>query len=141
MSTLVNPAYRAGPDIGMAGQIQCIDSYDIAVATSDIDLADLIKVFKARKGFVVTGAMLQSTDLDSSTGVVLALGDGSDDDRFITNATIGQAGGFTTTLAPAGALYEFTADTDIYIKVTTAPSGTAAAGTVRAVLFGYIRKA
>lgn len=140
MGTLTNPAYKIGPDIGLAGAIMSIDSGDVAVTTSDNELNDLVKVFRAKKGFCVTGAMMQATDMDGSSGIVMALGDAVVGDRFITNATIGQAGGFTSTLAAAGALYEFTADTDIYIKFTTGPSGTPAAGTVRAVLFGFMRK-
>ena len=73
MGTLTNPAYKTGPDFGHAGDVKIIDSDNIAVAVGDIDLNDLVKVFRAKKGFVVTGALLQSTDLDSSTGAVLAL--------------------------------------------------------------------
>lgn len=140
MGTLTNPQYKTGPDFGLAGSIVMIDSGDIAVATGDIDSGDLVKAFRATKGFCVTGAMLKSTDLDTdgSPAIVLALGDAVDDDRFITAATVGQAGGSTSTLAAAGAFYEFTADTDVFIKVTTA-ADVAAAGTVRAALFGYMK--
>lgn len=141
MGTLVNPAYTLAPSFGYAGQVRCIDSGDIAVAVGDIDASDLIKVFRARKGQVVIGALMESTDLDTdgSPAIVLALGDAVDDDRFITGATVGQAGGATSALAAAGYFHEFTEDTDIFVKVTTAADA-AAAGTIRAALLVYERK-
>lgn len=135
MPTLVNPAAELAPGLGFAGSVQLIDSGDIAVATGDIDAADLVEVFTARKGQMVVGAMLKSSDLDTdgTPAIVLSLGDAVDDDRFITAATVGQAGGTTVTLANAGAFYKFTADTKIFVRVTTA-ADVAAAGTIRAAL-------
>lgn len=140
MSTLVNPLFKTGPAFGYAFNELIIDSGDVAVATTDLDLNDLVKVFRAAKGFCVTGAIMQSSDIDSATSAAFQLGDLSVADRFISASTIGQAGGFTATTAAAGMFYEFTADTDIYIKVSTAP-GTPVAGTVRAALKGYMKKA
>lgn len=135
MPTLANPNYSLAPGIGLAGQVLLIDSKDIEVGTADITLNSLIKAFKVRKGQKVVGAILQSTDLDTngSPAIVMALGDLASAGRFITGATIGQAGGVTTVLASTGTFYTFTDDTDIYIKITTA-AATAAAGTIRAAL-------
>jgi len=138
MGTLVSPHYREAPSFGYAGTMKCIDSGDVAVATGDIDLNDLITVFRIPKGFTVVGAILEATDIDAhgTPTVTLALGDAGDDDRFITGATIGQAGGVGSTIAASGCFYTFTADTDVQVKVTAA-AATAAAGTIRACLIGF----
>ena len=135
MGTLVNPLAKLAPGLGYAGAVQVIDSGDIAVATGDIDLNDLVEVFTARKGQMVVGVLVSSTDLDSNGTplVTLALGDAGDDDRFLTGSTIGRTAGVDRTLAAAGAFYKFTADTKIYVKVTAA-AATAVAGTIRAAL-------
>ncbi len=138
MATLTNPNYGLAPSFGHAGDIKVVDSGDIAVATADIAANGLIKLFRARKGFVVTGAFMKATDLDTNgtPTITMVLGDLTDDDRFVASSTIGQAGGQTMTLAAAGTLYKFTADTDVYIKFP-AGAATAAAGTVSAGLIGY----
>ena len=58
MATLNNPNYSLSPGLGLAGQVQLVDSKDIVVATGDIALNGLIKAFKARKGQMVVGAIL-----------------------------------------------------------------------------------
>ena len=132
MGTLTNPLYGKAPGLGFAGAVQLVDSGEIAVATGDIDANDLVKAFLVKKGQIVVGALLEASDIDTNASplIVLAVGDASDDDRFITASNIGQAGGATQTLARTGMFYEFTADTDIYVKVTTG-AATAAAGTIR----------
>lgn len=139
MGTLVNPLYKTGPDFGHAGDMKVLDSGDVAVAVGDLDLNDLIKVFRARKGFCVTGVLVRSSDIDDATAALIQFGDADSAARFVAASNIGQAGGSTTTLASTGLLYEFTADTDCYLKISTAP-GTPVAGTVRAVLFGYMKR-
>jgi hypothetical protein len=42
---------------------------------------------------------------------------------------VGQAGGYTNTIATTGFAYQYTAETLVQVKVTTAPA-TAAAGTL-----------
>lgn len=141
MADLTNPAYSAtdAAYFGNARNIVTIDSKDVGIVAANTALNSLIKVFRVRKGFCVTGAYLKSTDIDTggSPAVALKLGDADDDDRFIAASNIGQAGGATNTLAAAGTLYVFTADTDVYIKVSTA-AATGAAGTLRAVLTGFM---
>jgi hypothetical protein len=96
-------------------------------------------LFRVPANFVVTSVYLNVTDIDSngSPAVLLTLGDTGDDDRFVTSTNIGQAGGTNTTLASTGLYYQFTADTDINLKIAT-QSATAAAGTVTAYLEGFI---
>lgn len=138
MATLNNPKYALAQTWGNAGMLKALDSGDIAVPATNLAANDLIKVFRAPKGFIVTGAYLYATDLDTNgtPTLTLALGDLADDDRFVAASTIGQAGGTTITLASAGAGYVFAEDTDVYIKAKAA-SATAAAGTVRCALIGF----
>ena len=141
MADLTNPNYSSNDAayFGNARNTVNIDSKDIGIAAANTALDSKIKAFRVRKGFCVTGAILKSTDIDTngSPAVLLDLGDLDDDDRFIAASNIGQAGGQTATLAAAGIGYIFTADTDVYIKMSTA-AATGAAGTVRAVLTGYM---
>lgn len=125
---------------GFAGTMKRYGCSAVALATTDLDLDSTVALFKVPKGFVLTSLSMTVTDMDTNgaPALVIALGDSVDDDRFITGATTGQAGGTNTTLAAAGVRYEFTAETEIVFKATTA-AATAAAGTITVDFFGYIK--
>ncbi len=131
-------AYRqpqTGPQ-GFARTMKCLGS-DIALVAADLALNATVGLFVVPKGFVLTSLSVVVPDLDTgSAALVFAIGDAVDDDRFITGATTGQAGGTNTTLAASGLNYEFTEDTEIVWKTTTA-AATAAAGTIKPRFFGY----
>lgn len=134
-------AYRqpqAGPQ-GFARTMKCFGA-DIDLVTGDLALNKTTGIFVVPKGFVLTSLSCVVPDLDSngSPALVFAIGDATDDDRFITGATTGQAGGTNTTLAATGLNYEFTDDTEIVFKATTA-AATAVAGTIKPRLFGYMK--
>lgn len=88
---------------------------------------DVVQMVKVQSGTTILGVYLSVDALDSSTGIVTAVGDGSDDDRFLTGLTIGRSGavGASGALAHSGHLYAYTADDTIDFKVTTAATGTA----------------
>jgi len=88
---------------------------------------DVVQMIKVSNGTVIVDVYLSVDALDSSTGIVTAVGDGNDDDRFLTALTIGRsaASGASGALAHTGHLYAYTADDTIDFKVTTAASGTA----------------
>lgn len=140
MADFTSPNYYPNPAnmLGVGRTIKYIDSGNVGITAANTEADSLIKVFRVRKGFCVTGAIMSATDIDTggSPAVTLMLGDTDNDDRLIAAANIGQAGGVTNTLAATGIGYIFTADTDVYIKVGTA-AATGAAGTVRAVLTGF----
>lgn len=93
---------------------------------------DVVQMIKVQSGERVLDVILSVDDLDSSTGIELGVGDGGDDDRYITASTIGQAGGLARMARHVGHGYAYTADDTIDIKVTTAATGTAATtGTLR----------
>lgn len=103
---------------------------EITVSAAGLTLNALFGSIKVPKGAVIIGAQLKSTDIDTgSAAVILAVGDTGDDDRLITGSTAGQAGTFSNTLAVTGFGYQYTAETLVQVKVTTAPA-TAAAGTI-----------
>lgn len=88
---------------------------------------DIVQMVKVQNGTVITGVFLSVDALDSSTGIVTAVGDGTTADRFITGSTIGRSGasGCQNMNNHAGHLYQYTADDTIDFKVTTAATGTA----------------
>ena len=88
---------------------------------------DVVQMVKVQAGTVITAVYLSVDALDSSTGIVTAVGDGVDDDRFLSGLTIGRSGavGSSGALLHGGHLYEYAADDTIDFKVTTAASGTA----------------
>jgi len=100
--------------------------------TAALVINDVIQMVKIPAGATVHEVQLSCDDLDTSgtPACVLAVGDGSDVDRFITASDIGQAGGFARMNNIAGVGYEYTADDTIDVKVTTAPATSAETGTI-----------
>jgi hypothetical protein len=113
---------RAG--IGMEA---VFETFEASVA---LIINDVIQMVKVPVGATILEILLGVDDLDSGTDVTLSVGDGSDVDRFIEAATIGQGGGVVrlgqgvTGAAAAGCMnYEYTAEDTIDIKVIAAPTG------------------
>lgn len=100
---------------------------EITVLAAQLTANALFGSIKVPKNAVIIGASLKSSDIDTdgTPAVVLAVGDSVDDDRLITGATVGQSGGVTQTLAATGFAYQYTAETTIQVKVTTAPDAAA----------------
>ena len=88
---------------------------------------DVVQMVKVQAGTVILAVYLSVDALDSSTGIVTAVGDGVDDDRFLSGLTIGRSGavGSSGALVHGGHLYAYTAADTIDFKVTTAATGTA----------------
>lgn len=88
---------------------------------------DVVQMVKVAPGTTVIDCVLAVDALDSSTGVVVAVGDGGVADRFITASTIGRsaAAGVARLNNAVGHLYLYSAADTIDFKVTTAASGTA----------------
>lgn len=104
---------------------------EITVSAAQLTLNATLGSVKVPKGAVIIGVQLLSTDIDTggSPAVVLGVGDSGDDDRLLSGATVGQAGGFSNTIAATGYAYQYTSETTVQVKVKTAPA-TAAAGTL-----------
>lgn len=104
-------------------------TYELAAA---LVVNDIIQMVKIPKGARIVNVILGTDDLDSgaSPAIVLAVGDGTTADRFISGSTVAQAGGVATIGKVDGVGYVYTADDTIDIKVTTAPATGATSGTL-----------
>lgn len=98
---------------------------------------DVLNFGVAPKGFRVLYGALESSDIDTngSPTVTINIGDSGSASRFFSAATVGQAGGVTTTLAAAGNDYQFTDDTLIVGAFGAGPA-TGAIGTISVTLTG-----
>ena len=107
------------------------DTVSHSVTTAELQLNDVIQMVKVPKGATVLDVILVSTDIDTngSPAVVLAVGDGDDNDYYVTGSTIGQAGGIVRSNALTAKPKTYTADDTIDVTVTTA-AATAATGTI-----------
>ena len=109
----------------------------IPIVTADLVTGNQVALFTVPAGFVVTGMVIDTTQLDSSTGLTVSVGDAASNARFLSASTSFRAAtaGIAPILGARG--YKFAADTDLLM---TFPAGatTAVAGTVTVYLFGYI---
>lgn len=127
-SNLVKSNRRAGVGVG-SQEIVIFATYSVTAA---LVVNDVIEMVPVPAGAIITGVTLGATDLDTggSPAIVLDVGDGTTVDRLIAAATVGQAGGSTSTL-PAGAFgYTYAAADTINVKVKTAPATGATSGTI-----------
>jgi hypothetical protein len=85
---------------------------------------------------VVVAALLRASDMDTSTGILIDVGDAGSATRYFSAATVGQTGTASASMAVTGIMYKTTAKTLIKGLINTAPSGTGAAGTVELAI-GY----
>lgn len=95
---------------------------------------DVVQMVKVCAGTRVVGCVLSCDALESNAAIVTAVGDGDDDDRFITGATIGRssASGVANLNNHAGLIWQYTTDDTIDFKVTTAgTAGQATTGKIR----------
>ena len=96
-----------------------------------------VKLFTVPKSFVVTGIAMDNTQMDSSTGLTISIGDAGSAIRLVSSSTGWRAAAYSTALV-AGALgYTYTADTDILVTMTAAAT-TPVAGTLVFFLKGHI---
>ena len=125
---------------GPAGNVKTFDFGTQTIAAADLALDRVVALGKIPSGFVLMSIIYVVTDMDTNGAPALAfdIGDSGSAARFVSAATTGQAGGTGTTLAAAGLYYEFTAETEILWHTQTA-SATAAAGTIRLFMTGYVK--
>ena len=114
---------------GGVGLTSVHGTYELAAA---LVVNDVIQMVKIPKGARIVDAILGTDDLDSggSPAIILAVGDGTTADRFITGSTVAQAGGVTRLSQVDGIGYVYTAEDTIDVKVTTAPATGATSGTI-----------
>lgn len=108
----------------------------ITVTAAQLTLGARLGGIAVPKGAEMVAVMLDATDLDSSTGITLSVGDAADNDRFLLANTIAQTGAVPVgpTIAKTGFGYQFAEETIVGVYVAVAPSGTPADGTVKLLL-------
>jgi hypothetical protein len=104
----------------------------IAVTAGQLTLNALFGSIRVPKNAEIVSVGLSCTDIDTngSPVVVLAIGDATVADRLMTGSVVGKAGGVDQAIALTGYGYQYTDETLVQVKVTTAPA-TAAAGTIK----------
>lgn len=126
-------ALGRGPARGVGGSSQEVTAYAeyALTAWATNDTLDMIRV---PAGAIITGITLYSDDIDSNVSptATISVGDSGSATRFISASTVGQAGGFTNTLASGtGAMFfKYTAEGVIRLTAGTG-SATFQAGTVK----------
>ena len=109
-----------------------------AVATTGLTLNAQTVLVRVPAGFTVTGMSVASTDMDTGTTLVFAVGDALSNTRLASGLNIGQAGGIShVALLATGFGYRFPTDTDVILTATTAATG-ATAGTFTIALYGSL---
>lgn len=125
---------------GFGGGQLCVLDVSHEISAAELQLADKIVFGRVPAGAVYVGGHLATDDLDSNgtPTLVLDVGDDDDADGLLDGSTTGQAaavtqfnGAFITNAKKTAA------EKNIILTVATA-AATAAAGTVRLVLFYYV---
>lgn len=113
---------------GLAGQL--VTAYALVTISTAPLINDVLQFFTLPKGARIHSAVLKASDMDSSTGILIDIGDAGSATRYFSSSTVGQAATVDTGLAAGGRFYLTTAKTPIVGLIHTAPSGTGATGTV-----------
>lgn len=92
-------------------------------ATTALVIDDVIEMIPLAEGVSVLDVILSTEDLDSGTALLLDVGDGDTDDRYIAADTVGQAGGVARMSLHGGHGHTYTADDTLDVHVDTAPTG------------------
>jgi len=125
---------------GLARQLMVLGG-TFAITTGMLASAKTTDLFDIPEGFTPVRFRFIPSDMDTNgtPTLVLAVGDSGDDDRLITANTGGQTGTATldALVASTGFLYRYPAQSVAILKATTA-AATAVAGTLTALLEGYI---
>lgn len=125
---------------GPGGGVVFVREATIAVAGT-LALNDVLEMIPVFKGERVVDLILIAEDIDSATTLVLDVGDGTDTDRYIDGATIGQTGGIArygvgvaSDAAALAAVKTYTVTDTIDVLVQVAATAVAGTITLRAFL-------
>lgn len=128
--------YVPTPQAG--GTLSVLD-YSFTLTTAANATGIVSRVLWVPSGFRLWGFGGNIADVDSATGLVWDLGDSGDQDRIIAASTVGRSAGQLNSddIAVAGMGYQYTANTDILLTVTTGAT-TPVAGTWNLALLGQM---
>jgi hypothetical protein len=109
----------------------------IAVTAAQLTLGAAFGNIRVPKGAEIAFVQLGATDLDSSTGITLSIGDASANARLMVANAIAQTGAVPVgpSIATAGFGYKYTDETLVQVYVAVAPTGTPAAGTIKYAVY------
>lgn len=141
MATYNSPTYannKAAIGHGLNGNMKVI-VFDQVTCTAAPTTSDTINFGWVPANFVVLGAVLRPSDMDTSGSPTLTLniGDSGSASRLFSAATGGQTGTNTPTMAAGSLGYKYTAKT-LITGTAAANATTGAAGTIDLALYGYI---
>jgi hypothetical protein len=125
------------PQVGPEGFANTMKTFGrvVTVTAADNTTGNTIGAFKVPAGFTVTGIIAVPTDMDSSTNMLISVGDAASGVRYLSSSTMGQGATTVTTLVAAGLLFLNAVDTEILVTVTAQGTG---AGTIALYLQGFI---
>jgi hypothetical protein len=110
------------------GQVAAVGATWSIGSAAVLGTADVLSGPIVPAGARIIGVVLGCRDCDSTNTLTLDVGDSGDDNRLVSAATIGQAGGISTALVAAtGIGYQYTAATEL--QVTPAAAATNSSGT------------
>lgn len=115
---------------GQASNLQ--NAYAIITISSAPLINDVLDFgFMVPANARIHSAILKSSDMDTSTGMLVDIGDAASATRYFSSSTVGQAGTVDTGLQAGGRFYKTpAAKTKILGLIHTAPSGTGSTGTI-----------
>lgn len=120
------------------GDLSVVASIGLVLSTASLAIGQVNRVLWVPAGFRLWGIHGAISDVDNGgTAFVWDLGDATTQARLIASSTKGQAAANLTVgdMVTGVMGYQFTANTDILMTVTTAPT-TPAAGTLTLAFFG-----
>jgi hypothetical protein len=132
-STLYSSDCAVGSGIQpRAGIGLCTVSATYALAAA-LELDDLIHMVKIPAGATLLDVILDVPDLDTdvSPAITLSVGYTGELEAFISQDTVGQAGGIVRLSVPGGSQTLFAAEDTLQISATAAPATGAATGTLK----------
>lgn len=100
-------------------------SSDYALTQASV-INDVYQMIRFPKSAVIIDVDIIVPDLDTSTGILLDVGYGTDVDYWIAASNVGQAGGRARASTKESVPLTLTAEDTLDIKVNTAATGTAA---------------
>lgn len=140
MATYTNPVAVTSPVYTPEGK-ECAVAWQVAaIATGELTLNNVLPMIYLPRGAVVQDMILITTDMDTSTGLVLSVGVAGDTERYIRRLS-GQAAGAarlandaTAAASVITAAAALTGDTVVNLLIQAAAT-TPAAGTVKLAIF------
>jgi hypothetical protein len=107
-------------------------TYDIAATLLTADVIHLVKI---PKGATVIDLILDCGDMDAASALTLSVGYTGALEAFISQSTIGRAGGIARLSVVGGTQKKFDADDTIQVSATAGAGGADTSGTMKLTVF------